>query len=99
MQIGFQLIEVAAVLPLDIPDPGLLPPSMEQVTDVMGWAKFIALGIGVIAVFVAATLLGSGRAVRQSGEHTTSIGPSNQSVASYPTIPEAHDQPKPAKGN
>lgn len=76
MQILSHVVEVAASLPNAVPDPGPgeLPPGMDRLLDLMRWAKFIALGVCIIALFAAGAMLGFGGGGRESGEHAGRVG-------------------------
>ncbi|NQX29661.1 hypothetical protein HQQ81_20130 [Microbacteriaceae bacterium VKM Ac-2854] len=53
-----------SVLAADIPDPGdgSMPPGFERFEDVIGWVKWIALGVAVIGLIIlGATLAISSR--------------------------------------
>ncbi len=59
-----------------VPDPGTgkQPPGFEKFTDVMGWVKWIALGILVIALIAAGVRMAFGAGRGDGGEHAARIG-------------------------
>lgn len=63
-------------LPMDVPNPGdgSAPPGFEKFTEVMGWVKWISLGILVIAVMVAGVRMAFGAGRGDGGEHASRIG-------------------------
>lgn len=64
------------LLPMaNIPDPGdgQQPPGFEKFTTVMGWVKWVALGVCVIALIVAGARMAISSRRGEGGEHATSI--------------------------
>jgi hypothetical protein len=49
-----ELLSITAAVPMSVPDPGSgsMPPGFEAFTTVMGWAKWIGLGIAVVGLII-----------------------------------------------
>lgn len=64
------------VVPLDLPNPGAgqTPPGSEGFIKIMGWAKWAALGLTVVALIVAGAMMGWGRSHGEGQEHGTRVG-------------------------
>ncbi|MGL5829574.1 MAG: hypothetical protein ACRC0L_08410 [Angustibacter sp.] len=56
------------------PDDGVTPPGLEKFTLVMGWAKWISLGVLVMALMFAGVKMAIGNQRGDGGEHASSIG-------------------------
>lgn len=67
---------VTTALPLEVPDPGQgsAPPGAGKFKDIMGWAKWLSLGILVVALMAAGAMLGFGGRSGDGGEHAGRIG-------------------------
>lgn len=67
---------VTAALPLEVPNPGdgTAPPGAAKFRDIMGWAKWLAFGVCIIALFVAGAMLGFGGRTGEGGEHAARVG-------------------------
>ena len=63
-------------LPMKVPDPGngSTPPGFNKFTDVLGWVKWVSLGILVIAVMIAGVRMAFGAGRGEGGEHASRIG-------------------------
>lgn len=59
-----------------VPNPGdgTAPPGFGKFNDLMGWAKWIALGILVVALMAAGVRLAIAGRTGDGGEHVTHIG-------------------------
>ena len=59
-----------------VPDPGggSPPPGFENFGTIMGWGKWIALGILVMALIFAGVRMSIGNRRGEVGEHSASIG-------------------------
>lgn len=69
------LLELA-LIPLDVPDPGegTAPPGFEGFTTIMGWGKWIAFGLLVMALIFAGVRMGIANRRGEGGEHAAGIG-------------------------
>lgn len=69
-------LQLLSKLPMDVPDPGngSRPPGFEKFTDVLGWVKWIALGILVVALIIAGVRMAFGAGRGEGGEHASRIG-------------------------
>lgn len=67
---------VARFLPMDVPNPGngTAPPGFQKITTIMGWGKWIALGILVMALIFAGVRLGIAGRRGDGGEHAAGVG-------------------------
>lgn len=67
---------VTGALPFDVPDPGsgTAPPGAGKFKDIRGWAKWLAFGVCIIALFVAGAMLGFGGRTGEGGEHAARVG-------------------------
>ncbi|MFZ2501104.1 MAG: hypothetical protein WAW88_00330 [Nocardioides sp.] len=63
-------------LPFDVPDPGpgTQPPGFAQFTTVLGWAKWIALGVCVLALIITGAAMAIGSRRGDGGEHLGRLG-------------------------
>lgn len=70
------LLDLITALPLDVPNPGsgTAPPGFGKITDIMGWGKYVALAILVMALIFAGVRMASGNRRGEGGEHAASIG-------------------------
>jgi hypothetical protein len=70
------LSQVVASLPMDVPNPGKgeAPPGFERFTDILGWAKWLALGVLVVSLIAAGARLGFGGRSGDGEEHAGRIG-------------------------
>lgn len=72
------LLDVLDVLfvPLNVPDPGKggTPPGFEKFTTIMGWGKWIALGLLVMALIFAGVRMAISNRRGEGGEHAAAIG-------------------------
>ncbi len=64
------------LIPMAVPDPGggSAPPGFENFTTIMGWGKWIAFGILVMALIFAGVRMGVGTRRGEGGEHAHSVG-------------------------
>ena len=70
-----QVATLPSLLPLQLPDPDpVQPPGTEGFNDVMGWGKWVALGVLVMALIFAGVRMGIGNRRGEGGEHASSIG-------------------------
>jgi len=60
----------------DVPDPGngSAPPGFEKFTAVMGWVKWVALGVAVIGIIVIGAKLTIGANRGEGGQHLGALG-------------------------
>jgi hypothetical protein len=67
---------VNAIIPADVPDPGngTAPPGFEKFQAVMGWAKWVALGVVIIGLFVIGTKLAIESRRGEGGAHLGALG-------------------------
>lgn len=74
-QISLTLTRASLALPLDVPDPGegKQPPGFDKFVDVMGWAKWIALGILVLALIAAGAKMAINQRRGEGGEDAGNI--------------------------
>lgn len=72
----FALDTITAAAPLEVPNPGdgTAPPGAGKFKDIMGWAKWLALGVCVVALIAAGAVMGFGGRTGDGGEHATRIG-------------------------
>ncbi len=56
------------------PKPGATPPGLEKFTLVMGWAKWMSLGVLVLALMFAGVKMAIGNSRGDGGEHASAIG-------------------------
>lgn len=70
------LNRIAAALPLDVPNPGggTAPPGFGNFETIMGWGKWLALGILVMALMGAGVMMALGSRRGEGGEHAGRIG-------------------------
>lgn len=70
------LADLVPLLPQDVPNPGggTAPPGSEKFITIMGWFKWGALGMCVLALIAAGAMLGWGRGHGDGGEHASRIG-------------------------
>lgn len=66
------LIDVLSAVPN--PGDGKAPPGFGKFNDIMGWAKWLALGILVIALMFAGVRMAVAGRTGDGGEHVTLIG-------------------------
>lgn len=67
--------DVAAVLPAGIPDPNpIQPPGTSGFNTIMGWAKWAALAVCVVGLFVIAGMMAFQSRRGEGGEHAAGIG-------------------------
>jgi|tagenome__1003787_1003787.scaffolds.fasta_scaffold19503999_2 type IV secretory pathway VirB2 component (pilin) len=60
--------------PVPNPGGGSAPPGSEGFITIMGWVKWVALGLCVIALIGAGAMMGFGRARGDGGEHLERVG-------------------------
>lgn len=67
---------VVGRVPMDVPNPGsgTQPPGFGNFTTIMGWGKWIGLGILVMALIFAGVRMAIGNRRGEGGEHASSIG-------------------------
>lgn len=64
-----------SLLPLQLPDPDpVQPPGTEGFNDVMGWGKWVALAVCILALFAAGAMMGIQSRRGEGGEHVGKIG-------------------------
>ena len=70
-----QVATLPSLLPLQLPDPDpVQPPGTEGFNDVMGWGKWVALAICILALFAAGAMMGIQSRRGEGGEHVGKIG-------------------------
>ncbi len=76
MTVLVHLHDLVRFLPMDVPNPGngTPPPGFQNITTIMGWAKWIALGILVMALIFAGVRLGIAGRRGDGGEHAAGVG-------------------------
>ncbi|MBB2925584.1 hypothetical protein [Cellulomonas cellasea] len=58
-----------------IPDPDAVqPPGTQGLTDILSWAKWVALAICLLGIFTAGALMAINQRRGEGGEHTGRIG-------------------------
>lgn len=67
---------VNSLLPLDVPDPGngTAPPGAEKFLAVMGWVKWLALGVVIIGLMIIGAKLAIESRRGEGGAHLGSLG-------------------------
>ena len=70
------LVKAVAALPADVPNPGngTAFPGADKFVTIMGWGKYIALGILVLALIGAGVKMALGNRHGGGGEHAGNIG-------------------------
>lgn len=70
------LVDLISQVPLEVPNPGsgTAPPGSGQFIKVMGWAKWLSLGILVVALIFAGARMGLRNRSGDGGEHGAAIG-------------------------
>lgn len=65
-----------ASIPMEVPNPGggTQPPGFNKFSSVMGWSKWIALGVCVVGLIVAAASMAIQSRRGEGGEHASRIG-------------------------
>lgn len=76
MHILTSAMVLATQFQADVPDPGKgdAPPGAEKFTTIMGWGKWAALGVCVMALIFAGAKLGLGNRHGDGSEHAGRIG-------------------------
>ncbi len=70
-----QVATLPSLLPLQLPNPDPVhPPGTEGFNDVMGWGKWVALAICILALFAAGAMMGIQSRRGEGGEHVGKIG-------------------------
>ena len=70
-----QVATLPSLLPLQLPDPDpVQPPGTEGFNDVMGWGKWVALAVCILALFAAGAMMGIQSRRGEGGEHVGKIG-------------------------
>lgn len=69
-------VAMVAAIKMDIPNPGngTQPPGFDDFTTMLGWAKWIAMGVLVACLMYAGVRLASGSGREEAGEHGGRIG-------------------------
>lgn len=69
------LLTLPVELPLDVPDPGEgeAPPGFGNFETIMGWGKWLALGVLVLALMAAGAMMGVQSRRGEGGEHAGRI--------------------------
>lgn len=69
-------MELMNLITLSVPNPGAgsAPPGFEKFTTIMGWGKWISLGILVMALIFSGVRMAIGNRRGEGGEHAASIG-------------------------
>lgn len=67
---------IALSVRMDIPTPGdpKAPPGFERFTDMMGWVKWLCLGVLVISLMAAGAKMGFGSRQGDGEEHAGRVG-------------------------
>ena len=70
------VVDAVAAMPLDIPNPGngSAPPGAEKFQTVMGWAKWVALGVVIIGLFIIGAKLAIESRRGEGSSHLGSLG-------------------------
>jgi len=67
--------DVLAVLPADLPNPDpVQPPGTGAISDVLGWAKWVALAVCILGLFAAGAMMALQSRRGEGGEHVGRIG-------------------------
>lgn len=71
-----EMAQVMPMIPMDVPNPGggSAPPGFDKFTTILGWGKWIALGILVMALIGAGVMMAVGNRRGEGGEHAGRIG-------------------------
>lgn len=73
--LGLALTRASLALPSAVPDPGegKMPPGFDRFIDVMGWAKWLALGALVLALIAAGVMMSINQRRGEGGEDASRI--------------------------
>lgn len=75
MTVTQALTDVTAILPADLPNPQpVQPPGTGKISDVMGWAKWVALVICILGLIGAGAMMAINHRRGESGEHVGKLG-------------------------
>lgn len=67
--------QALSLLPLEVPSPKpIQPPGTEGFTTILGWAKWVALAICILGLFMAGALMAVQSRRGEGGEHAGKIG-------------------------
>lgn len=70
-----RIVDALALLPLQIPNPApIQPPGTEGLLVIMGWGKWVALGICILSLFATGALMGFHSRRGEGSEHVSRIG-------------------------
>ena len=73
--------DVFAVLPAGLPNPDpVQPPGTGAISDVLGWAKWVALAVCILGLFAAGAMMAVQSRRGEGGEHVGRIGMSLMGV-------------------
>lgn len=74
--VGQVPLVIPQLFPLEVPNPGdgAAPPGSAGFISIMGWAKWIALGLCVIGLIVAGAIMAVSHRRGEGGEHGARIG-------------------------
>lgn len=69
-------LEIAVRITNEVPNPGAgsQPPGFEKFVDIMGWAKWLCLGIAVVALMGAGAMMSIQSKRGQGDDHAGAIG-------------------------
>lgn len=75
-QVPLVIPQLAGIIPLEVPNPGAgtAPPGSGGFISIMGWAKWIALGLCVIGLIIAGAIMAVSHRRGEGGEHGARIG-------------------------
>lgn len=68
-------MDMAAAFPGQIPNPDpIAPPGSEKFVTIMGWLKWVALALAVVAIIVAGVMMGFNSRRGEGSEHAGRLG-------------------------
>jgi hypothetical protein len=72
----YAALSTDAIMAADVPNPGngSQPPGFERFTDILGWSKWLALGVLVACLMYAGVRLAAGGRGDDAAEHGGRIG-------------------------
>lgn len=75
MQHLVDMAQLVPLMPMDVPNPGggTAPPGFDKFTTVLGWGKWIALGVLVMALIGAGVMMGVGNRRGEGSEHVSRL--------------------------
>lgn len=75
MSLATTVAQALTTLTLEIPSPSpVQPPGTEGLTTILGWAKWVALAVCILGLFMAGALMAIQSRRGEGGEHAGKIG-------------------------